>query len=100
MYVVAVTVRVVPEHAEAFVAATRANAEGSRKEPGNLRFDVSRGVDDPSQFLLYEVYIDEDGFKAHQQTPHYLVWRQAVAPWMAAPRVGVKHLSIVPDPWQ
>jgi autoinducer 2-degrading protein len=100
MYVVAVTVRVVPEHVEAFVAATRANAQGSRKEPGNLRFDVSRAVDDPSQFLLYEVYLDEDGFKAHQQTPHYLAWRQAVAPWMAAPRVGVKHASIVPDPWQ
>lgn len=100
MYVVAVTVRVVPEKVEAFVAATRANAENSRKEPANVRFDVLRVVDDPSQFLLYEVYADEEGFKAHQRTDHYLTWRDAVAPWMAVPRVAAKYTSIVPDPWR
>jgi autoinducer 2-degrading protein len=85
MYVVAVTVRVIPEYVEAFVAATRANAEGTRKEPANLRFDVLRV---------------EDGFKAHQQTAHYLAWKQAVAPWMAVPRVAAKCVSILPDPWR
>jgi autoinducer 2-degrading protein len=100
MFVVCVTIRVIPEHAEAFVAATRENAAGSRREPANRRFDVLRAADDPSQFFLYEAYLDEEGFKAHQQTAHYLAWREAVAPWMAAPRVGVKHVSIVPDPWQ
>jgi autoinducer 2-degrading protein len=99
MFVVCVTIHVIPEHAEAFVAATRDNHAGTRKEPTNLRFDVLRAVDDPSQFFLYEVYADEDAFKAHQQTPHYLAWRQTVAPWMATPRVGVKHVSIAPDPW-
>jgi autoinducer 2-degrading protein len=99
MFVVCVTIRVIPEHAEAFLAATRENAASTRNEPGNVRFDVLRAVDDASQFFFYEVYVDEDGFKAHQQTPHYLAWRQAVAPWMETPRVGVKHVSILPDPW-
>ncbi len=101
MFVVCVTVRVVPEHVEAFVAATRDNVRATRaREPGNLRFDVLRALDDPTQFLFYEAYRDEDGFQAHQQTEHYLAWKAAVAPWMAVPRVGVKHASILPEPWE
>jgi quinol monooxygenase YgiN len=100
MFVVSVTVMVLPEHVAAFIEATRANARGARTEPANLRFDVSRAVDDPNRFLLYEVYADEAGFRAHQETRHYLEWKEKVAPMMAAPRVGVKHTSILPDPWQ
>ncbi len=99
MFVVCVTVRVLTEHADAFISATLANAEGTRREPKNVRFDVSRAADDGSRFLLYEVYRDEDGFREHQRTPHYLAWRETVAPWMAEPRVGVKHVSLFPEPW-
>jgi autoinducer 2-degrading protein len=77
-----------------FVEATLDNARNTRKEPGNVRFDVSRGVDDPARFLLYEVYRTPDDFKAHQQTEHYLRWKQGVAEWMAQPRLGVKHRSV------
>jgi (4S)-4-hydroxy-5-phosphonooxypentane-2,3-dione isomerase len=99
MYVVCVTVMVVPEHVEAFVSATLDNAKGTRKEPGNARFDVLRALDDPSRFFFYEVYADEAGFRAHQETPHYLAWKERVAPMMAVPRVGVKHTSVFPEPW-
>jgi autoinducer 2-degrading protein len=99
MFVVCVTVRIVPELEDAFISATRANAEATRREPKNLRFDVLRAVDHPTRFFLYEVYRDEEGFREHQQTPHYLAWKGAVAPLMAEPRVGVKHVSIFPEPW-
>ncbi|HEY4016002.1 MAG TPA: antibiotic biosynthesis monooxygenase [Polyangiaceae bacterium] len=96
-FVVCVTIRVVADKVDAFVAATRANAEGTRKEPKNLRFDVLRANDDATRFFLYEVYTDEAGFAEHQRTAHYLAWREAVAPWMAEPRVGVKHGVVFPD---
>ena len=104
MYVVCVTVRVVPGQAEAFLEATRQNYEGTRREPGNVRFDVLRQAapaapDEPENFFLYEVYRSEEGFTAHQQTPHYLEWKDAVAPLMAEPRKGVRHVSILPEPW-
>jgi len=99
MYVVCVKIQVLAEHVDAFIAATRDNARGTREEPGNVRFDVLRGNDDPTRFFLYEVYKEEAGFKAHQQTEHYLRWKETVAPMMAAPRVGEKYSSIVPDPW-
>ena len=100
MFVVCVKVQVIAEHREAFIAATRENALGTRQEPRNARFDVLQSLDDPSRFTLYEVYKDEAGFKEHQQTPHYLAWRAAVAPMMASPRLGEKHHSLFPEPWQ
>jgi autoinducer 2-degrading protein len=96
MYIVAVTIKVKPEHVEAFVAATLANARGTRNEPGNARFDVSRAEDDPNRFLLYEAYRTKDDFVAHQKTPHYLTWRDTVKDWMAEPRVGVRHTNLFP----
>jgi autoinducer 2-degrading protein len=97
MYVVAVSVRVKPECVDAFKEAILANGRGTRREPGNLRFDINQCIDDPTRFLLYEVYRDEAGFKAHQQTPHYLTWKEAVTDWMAQPRQAVKLESLFPE---
>jgi autoinducer 2-degrading protein len=94
MYVVAVTVFVKPPNVQAFIDATLDNARNTRREPGNLRFDVLQAEDDPNRFLLYEAYRAKEDFTAHQQTPHYLKWKQTVADWMAQPRQGVKHHSI------
>jgi (4S)-4-hydroxy-5-phosphonooxypentane-2,3-dione isomerase len=94
MFVVAVTVWVKPDSVSQFITATLDNARNTRQEPGNLRFDVSQGEDDPARFLLYEVYRRKDDFTAHQQTPHYLRWKQTVADWMAQPRQGIKHHSV------
>ena len=94
MYVVSVTVHVKPEFARRFVEAVLDNARNTRREPGNLRFDVSQAEEDPNRFLLYEVYRTKDDFAAHQQTEHYLRWKNGVADWMAQPRQGVRHRAI------
>jgi autoinducer 2-degrading protein len=97
MYVVCVTVRVVPDQIPGFIEATLENARQSRREPGNVRFDVLQAEADPAQFFLYEVYRSKDDFVRHQQTAHYLKWKGIVASWMAVPRQGVRHLSLFPD---
>jgi (4S)-4-hydroxy-5-phosphonooxypentane-2,3-dione isomerase len=97
MYVVCVTVWVKPGHEVAFVSATRDNHYATRREPGNVRFDVLGKEDDPTQFFLYEVYRTRDDFGAHQQTAHYLEWKETVAPYMAQARQGIKHHSLLPD---
>ena len=94
MYVVAVTVHVKAENVRQFIEATLDNARNTRKEPGNVRFDVLQAEDDPARFLLYEAYLDKDGIARHQQTEHYLRWRRTVAGWMAQPRQGLKHNSL------
>jgi quinol monooxygenase YgiN len=97
MLVVHVHVHVKPEHVEAFKRATLANARESLKEPGVARFDVVQQQDDPSRFVLVEVYCDAAAAAAHKETKHYPVWRDAVAPMMAEPRFSVKFSNVFPD---
>lgn len=94
MYVVSVTVFVKPTVVDEFIEATLDNARHTRQEPGNVRFDVLQSEEDPSRFLLYEAYGTKDDFVRHQQTEHYLRWKQAVADSMREPRQGVKHHSV------
>jgi (4S)-4-hydroxy-5-phosphonooxypentane-2,3-dione isomerase len=98
MYVVCVTVHVLPEQVQAFIQATLENARQSRlTEPGCVRFDILQAEAEPARFFLYEVYREKENFTTHQKTPHYLQWKEAVAPWMAVPRQGVRHLSRYPS---
>jgi len=94
MYVVSVSIVVKAEFVKKFIEATLDNARNTRKEPGNVRFDVLQVEDEPTRFLLYEVYKSKDDFAKHQQTQHYFRWRDAATPFMAQPRQGVKHQSL------
>lgn len=97
MHLTLVQVHVAPEHLDAFIAATLENHAGSLAEPGNLRFDVLQSEDDPSRFVLVEVYASAEDAAAHKQTAHYLRWRDAVAGWMASPRQGLRYRVLAPQ---
>jgi quinol monooxygenase YgiN len=97
MLIVHVHVHVKPDCVEAFKQATRLNARWSLLEPGVLRFDVVQQQDDPTRFVLVEIYRDADAAAAHKATEHYPAWRDAVAPMMAEPRQSVKFNKIFPD---
>jgi quinol monooxygenase YgiN len=83
-----VYVDVKPEYTDAFIEITKYNSENSRKEAGNIRFDVLRSDTDPNRFFLYEVYADKEAAALHKTTEHYMKWRDTVAPMMASPRTS------------
>jgi len=97
MLVVHVFVHVKPEGVEAFKAATLENARNSVQEPGIARFDVVQQVDDPTRFVLVEVYRTADDPARHKETAHYKRWRETVADMMAEPRYSVKYTNVFPD---
>lgn len=97
MLIVHIQVRVKPDSVDAFKRASIANATESRKEPGIARFEILQQQDDPSRFLFIEIYRTPDAPAAHKETKHYQVWREAVAPMMAEPRVSVKFTDFFPD---
>ena len=99
MYHVVVRMEAKAEKAEALVELATYNSGCSRKEPGNLRFDVMRQADNPLRFALYEVYKDEAAFKAHQQTEHYARWRREIDALLAAPRSSDKFTTVAPNPY-
>lgn len=97
LLVVHVDCHVKPDRVDAFVEATLANARESVKEPGVARFDVVQDRDDPTRFVLVEIYRTADAPAAHKATPHYAAWRDAVAPMMAEPRTSRKFTNVHPD---
>ncbi|MBK8908332.1 MAG: antibiotic biosynthesis monooxygenase [Rhodospirillales bacterium] len=96
MHVTMVKVSIKPERVEDFISATRANHEGSVREPGNRRFDILQDTGDPTAFILYEAYVSPEDAAAHKETAHYLTWRDAVDGMMAEPRQGIPYKCLFP----
>ncbi len=96
MLIVAVHVHVKPECIETFRQATVENASNSVRELGIARFDVLQQADDPTRFVLIEVYKTPEAPARHKETAHYMRWRDAVADMMAEPRTSVKYANVFP----
>lgn len=101
MYIVHVHIHVKPEFIEAFKEATLENARHSVQEPGVARFDVLQQADDPTRFVLVEVYRTPDDPARHKETAHYNRWREVAEPMMAEPRSRVIYANFFPadDGW-
>lgn len=97
MFIVHVLAHVKPEQVETFKAATLENAKNSVKEPGVARFDVIQQQDDPTRFVLVEVYRTPDDPARHKETAHYQKWRDSVAEMMSEARTSIKYTNIFPE---
>ena len=97
MHLVHVHIHVKPEFVEAFKQATLENAAKSVKETGNIRFDVLQQAEDPTKFVLVEIYRTAEAPAAHKETAHYRLWRDAVMKMMAEPRQGIRFVNIFPQ---
>jgi len=96
MWIVHIHVHVKAEHVEEFKCATIENATNSVKEPGIARFDVIQQVDDPTRFVLVEVYRTKEANAAHKETPHYQAWAAKALPMMAGERTRASYSNVYP----
>ena len=96
MFIAHVFVHVKEDLIEAFKVATIENAQNSIQEPGIARFDVIQEQDDPTRFVLVEVYRTAEDPARHKETDHYLEWRDTVAEMMAEPRSAIKYRNDYP----
>ena len=78
------------------LAATLANVRNNIQEPGIARFDFMSQLDAPNWVMWLEVYRTPEDVAKHKETPHYKVWRDAVAHMMAEPRSTIKFSNIAP----
>ena len=81
MIAIFVNIRIKDGFRDQFTEASLGDAQGSvRDEPGCFRFDILESPDDPNLFHLYEVYADDEAFKAHGQAPHFKTWYSTCQP--------------------
>ncbi len=97
MHIVHVHVHIKPDQINAFKSASIENAQNSVRESGIARFDVVQSQDDPTRFILVEVYRSLEDTLLHKETAHYRKWKEAVAPMMAEQRTSYKFTNIFPD---
>ena len=97
MLIVQVMVHVKTDQVEAFKTATVENARHSVTEPCIARFDVIQQRNDPTRFVLVEVYRTSAAPAQHKETAHYQHWRDTVEPMMAEPRTSIKYSNVFPD---
>lgn len=97
MLIVHVHVHVKLDCIETFKTATLANARASVQESGIARFDAIQLLDDPSRFVLVEVYRSAEDPGKHKQTAHYVTWARTVATMMVEPRSSEKYANLFPE---
>ena len=86
MLIQMVSINVKPGHAAEFLEAFRINYEGTRREPGNVRFDVLRNPEDENSFTIYEVFTSPEAVDEHRKTAHYQECVRRIDPILAGPR--------------
>ena len=90
MHIVLVLVTVRSEMLDEFERALLHNArESVAHDPGCLRFDVCQQIDDPTRWVLHEVYDAPAAHAAHRQSAHFLAY-DAVAARAVTDKVVVK----------
>ncbi|GAC1309881.1 MAG: putative quinol monooxygenase [Acidimicrobiales bacterium] len=90
--------RVLPEHADGWAKITADFTQATRAEPGNLWFDWSRSLDDPTEYVLVEAFRDGDAGAAHVQSDHFRAATQTLSRYLAeTPRIVSQ--SVDQDDW-
>jgi quinol monooxygenase YgiN len=59
------------QYVDSFMDEVAEFTEATRNEPGNLFFDWSRSVADPSEYVLVEGFRDGDAGKEHVTSEHF-----------------------------
>ena len=79
-YVVAAKWRAHPGKADRLLEVIQEMTAPSRAEPGCRFYQAQRSEEDPDLFFLYEQYVDEAGYEAHQDSEHFtrLVKQEAI----------------------
>ena len=87
IYVVA-TLTIKPETRAEFIAAATACIEGTRKEPGNIAYDLHESVTDPAKMVFVEQWENAEALVPHRgMRAHEDLW----------PRRGKVHVGAAED---
>lgn len=80
MLIQLVNIKVQDGTRDTFLEAFTINCNGTRKEPGNIRFDLLHDPADPNNFFVYEIFESETALDEHRKTPHYQTCVEMIDP--------------------
>jgi len=81
------------KESEADEAMKTMAAAVEKSESGALTYIFARNRKDPSEVTVFEIYSDDDTFKAHGASPHMGTFRSYFGPIFDAATVKVERLE-------
>ena len=84
MYFIVVKFKTKPEFTEQFIELVTPFTTATRAEEGNLWFDWSRSVEDPSEFVLVEAFLDDEAAGLHVNSDHFKAGLESMRPALVA----------------
>lgn len=85
MIIIHANLQVQPDQEHAFLEAARAVVEGSRKETGNIGYDLKKSTDQEGHYTMVELWKDAAATQAHNKSDHFQAFSKQAATFMAAP---------------
>lgn len=95
-FVVIAQYRVRQGEVDRVAAALREMVAPTKAEPGNRDYQAFRDPKDPSLFVLFERYADEEAFDAHRATPHFATYLAGIVLPALDDRVRLDLHPLVP----
>ena len=87
-----------PEHVDSWLSLVADFTAATRAEPGNVFFEWSRSVDDPSEFVLVEGFADDAAGAAHVGSEHFQA-AMAAMPAAISANPKIINVTIPGDGW-
>lgn len=97
MILIVVKWKVKPEHADAWPELTKEFTEATRAEEGNVFFEWSRSLDDPTEYVLLEAF--QDGTAEAHVTGAHFKKAQAELPQYVAETPQIRNWQDQPEEW-
>ena len=64
----------------------------TQQEAGNVEYTLYQGALDPCQFMMYEVWEDQDAFQTHNQMPYLKDFIKKSGPWLSQ-EIAIKTIA-------
>jgi len=98
MIFIVVKFPVLPEHRDAWLEALEPYTTATRAEPGNLWFEWSQSIDDPTVFVLVEAFREGDAPGAHVNSTHFKA-AMSLMPTMLARTPEIVNVQVAGETW-
>ena len=79
------TLTVKPETRAEFIAGATACIKETRKEPGNIAYDMHESVTDPAKMVFVEQWENAEALVPHRATPHMKAFGRIAVNCLTAP---------------
>lgn len=72
------TISVKPEYKEDVLTAIRNVVDATRKEAGNISYDLHENINNSSDYVIIEVWKSQEDIDIHNNSSHFAEFKQAI----------------------